>query len=67
MNSQTHKLRHIAVALLATASMQVMAQGTIVKGNVTDGTEPIIGATVKVNGSTVATITDLDGNFVLKH
>lgn len=66
MNSQTHKLRHIALALLATASIQVMAQGTIVKGNVTDGTEPIIGATVKVNGSAVATITDLDGIFVLK-
>ena len=38
-----------------------------VKGHVKDATgEPIIGATVRVDGTQAATITDFDGNFVLK-
>ena len=38
-----------------------------VKGHVKDATgEPIIGATVRVDGTQTATITDFDGNFVLK-
>ena len=38
-----------------------------VKGHVKDATgEPIIGATVRVEGTQTATITDFDGNFVLK-
>ena len=38
-----------------------------VKGHVKDATgEPIIGATVRVASSQAATITDFDGNFVLK-
>ena len=37
-----------------------------VKGHVKDATgEPIIGATVRVDGTQTATITDFDGNFVL--
>ena len=38
-----------------------------VKGHVEDATgEPIIGATVRVDGTQTATVTDFDGNFVLK-
>lgn len=38
-----------------------------VKGHVKDATgEPIIGATVRVDGTQIATVTDFDGNFVLK-
>ena len=38
-----------------------------VKGHVKDATgEPIIGATVRVVGTQTATITDFDGNFVVK-
>ncbi len=38
-----------------------------VKGKVVDGKgEPIIGATVIVKGSKVATVTDVDGNYVLQ-
>ena len=37
-----------------------------VKGHVKDATgEPIIGATVRVDGTQTATITDFDGNFAL--
>ena len=43
------------------------SQQTIkVKGNVKDASgEPIIGATVRVSGTTIATVSDLDGNFTL--
>ena len=34
-----------------------------VTGTVTDGEGPIIGATVRVKGSTVGAVTDIDGNF----
>ena len=38
----------------------------VVKGTVLDNNgEPVIGATVKLNGSTAGAITDLDGNFTL--
>ena len=38
-----------------------------VKGHVKDATgEPIIGATVRVDGTQTATVTDFDGNFVVK-
>ena len=38
-----------------------------VKGHVKDATgEPIIGATVRVDGTQTATVTDFDGNFALK-
>lgn len=43
---------------------QVVQQSNVVKGQVLDSTgEPVIGATVKVKGSSAGTITDLDGNF----
>ena len=43
------------------------AQTQTIKGNVTDvGRQPIIGATVSVEGTKLATLTDLDGNFTLK-
>ena len=59
-----------------TASMPVMAATAAttaavsqddvkVTGTVTDGTETIIGASVKVKGSNQGTVTDMDGNFRL--
>lgn len=43
------------------------AQTITVHGNVVDETdEPVIGATVRVDGTGTGTITDLDGNFTLK-
>lgn len=47
-------------------SFNVVQQNHQVKGTVTDANgEPIIGATVKVKGSSTGTVTDLDGNFSL--
>jgi len=51
----------------AAASVQDVQQNGIVNGQVVDKTgEPVIGATIKVNGSNVGTVTDLDGNFELR-
>lgn len=44
------------------ASVQQVAK---VSGTVVDKSGPIIGATIKVKGTSIATITDLDGNFSL--
>lgn len=54
-------------AVLVSAPLQVMAQQTTVKGSVSDSKgEPLIGVTVMMKGHTnIATVTDMDGNFVL--
>lgn len=47
-------------------SASAFAQQVVVKGNVVDETgEPVIGASVKVVGGTLGTVTDIDGNFIL--
>lgn len=47
-------------------SLNICAQEIAVKGNVKDASgEPIIGANVMIEGTTIGTITDLDGNFNL--
>lgn len=53
----------LTICFTATA----VAQGTV-KGKVVDAenNEPLIGATVSVSGTTLGTVTDMDGNFVLK-
>lgn len=59
------KLVISCLTLLATIS--VFAQDITVKGTVVDDTgEPIIGATVMVDGTNQGTPTDIDGNFTLK-
>ena len=53
---------------MAEQTVQDVQQSGVVKGQVTDKSgEPVIGATIKVNGvSNVGTVTDFDGNFELK-
>ena len=44
--------------------MPVVAQNKVVTGTVVDETgEPVIGATVRVEGTKTATVTDFDGNY----
>lgn len=53
----------VLLFLLCLLPLGVSAQ-SIVKGIVTDPSgEPVIGATVKVDGSKLGVITDLDGKF----
>jgi TonB-linked SusC/RagA family outer membrane protein len=52
--------------MFMTFAMAIQAQNTTVKGTVKDATgEPVIGATVKVQGSTMGVITDIDGNYTI--
>ena len=48
-----------------TTVSQVVQQAAKVTGSVTDGKDPIIGASVRVKGGSQGTITDMDGNFKL--
>ena len=65
----TKRLMSAAAAACMTAAQAFGAGGTDVdiKGCIKDRTskEPLIGATVKVVGSDVAAVTDVDGNFSL--
>ena len=59
-------LRMLGLLLGLFLSVSAFAQ-IDVKGHVKDATgEPIIGATVRVDGTQAATVTDFDGNFVLR-
>ncbi len=56
------------IVMLVMGMTMLMAQNKTVTGTVTsaeDG-EPVIGASVIVPGTTVGTVTDIDGNFTLK-
>ena len=44
---------------------QAVQQTKKITGSVTDAMGPIIGATVKVKGTSNATVTDMDGNYML--
>ena len=56
-----------AVVALLLMAVVAQAQGQTVKGTVLDEAgEPMIGATVKAVGGQGGTVTDLDGNYVLK-
>ena len=57
-----------ALFLLGTAFAAQLAfgQNQVVKGSVFDSSgQPVIGATVKVNGTNKTAVSDIDGNFVL--
>lgn len=52
--------------MLWTFSLSIIAQNVTVSGSVTDqNTEPLIGVTVQAQGTTIGTVTDIDGNFML--
>lgn len=60
-------VRNLILALLLTIACTVRAQVAEISGHVYDGSngEPLVGATVKVDGTSKATMTDIDGKFVL--
>ncbi|MDR3118510.1 MAG: TonB-dependent receptor [Mediterranea sp.] len=60
--------RILVVALFALTAAAAFAQSKTVTGAVVDNTgEPVIGASVIVDGTTNGTITDIDGNFSLSN
>ena len=59
----------ICAISIASATQITMAQNNdgLIKGKVTDNTgEPLIGASVVIAGTTIGTVTDMDGNFTIK-
>lgn len=61
------KGRRLAMlALLAIYSVAAMAQNKITGKIIGAGGEPVIGATVKMKGSTSGTVSDLDGRFTIE-
>lgn len=56
------------VALFLIGCLQLLAQSRMIQGEVTDAQngEPLIGATVMVEGEKSGTVTDFDGNFKLQ-
>lgn len=60
-------MRVCMTAILMFFALAISAQNTTVKGVVSDSSgEPIIGATVKVVGTSNGVITDLDGNYAIQ-
>lgn len=57
----------IILLLLSVVSLKVDAQQRVITGTITSGTDkaPIPGANVQIKGTTVGSITDLDGNFTI--
>ena len=57
----------LSIIVCSLVSITVRAQTITVKGNVTseDDGEPIIGASILVQGTNKGTITDLDGDFTI--
>ena len=59
-------MRACLAVLFMLVSLSLHAQNSTVKGTVVDNLgEPVIGATVKVKGSNVSTITDIDGHYAI--
>ncbi len=57
----------LCFGVMAFAASPVLAQNTDIRGTVVDEHgEPIIGASVRVEGQDGGVITDLDGNYVIK-
>ena len=47
------------------AHSDIITQSIEMKGIVNDAMGPIVGATIMIKGTTVGTVTDMDGNFTL--
>jgi len=67
MNTKQFIKRLCLGAMLSIATLTVFAQERVIKGQVVDETgEPVMGATVVVEGSTSnGVITDIDGNYTI--
>ena len=58
---------HIILTTEAIKDLHAQQQAKTVTGTVTDVSgEPIIGANIRIKGTTTCTITDIDGNFSIK-
>lgn len=59
-------MRGIMSLVLFSLSLGLFAQNLTLRGKITDNhNEPLIGVTVQLRGTTIGTITDLNGDFTL--
>jgi hypothetical protein len=60
-------MKKIVLSILLTLCIQLsFAQSQTIKGHIADAADqPVIGATVQVDGSKLGAVTDLDGNFTI--
>ena len=66
-NMKSNKIKIFLLVLLVACGLPVMAQNSIVTGTVVDDAgEPVIGASVRVVGTKMGTVTDFDGNYKLE-
>lgn len=66
MLSMVFILKKSFILLFSLMAMTVQAQ-TVIKGKVVDINDlPLVGASVSVKGTTLGTVTDTDGKFILK-
>lgn len=61
------KLRHILIITGLLFITQIQAQNLQIKGIITsrEDKEPLIGATIKIKGTSTGTVTDINGNYTL--
>lgn len=60
------QLKGICIILMCVVSLSMYAQSITLTGNIEDVAGiPLIGVTVQVEGESIGTVTDLDGNFTL--
>ena len=60
-------MKTLCLGMMLMFSASALAQNQTVTGTVLDELgEPVIGATVTVDGTKTATVTDLDGNYRLQ-
>ena len=63
---KTNLKKGILFTIMCLFSITIFAQNITVRGNVSDGSgESLIGVTVQVEETSVGTVTDADGNFIL--
>ncbi len=60
-------IKTLFLAVAMTCAMPAMAQNQTVQGTIVDETgEPVIGATIRVEGTKIAAVTDFDGNYKIE-
>ncbi|MDK2852172.1 MAG: hypothetical protein PWQ38_437 [Proteiniphilum sp.] len=68
MKQKNSLLRGLLFVSVWAISLIMFAQNISVKGRVTDTDgDPLIGVTVQVQGTTIGTVTDMDGQFTLQN
>ena len=62
-----YKIKSFFLGLALLFAIPALSQNKVVTGTIVDELgEPVIGATVRVVGTSTATITDFDGNYKLE-